>query len=143
MTTGHHFPRENRLRGRSVFAALFTNGKTFNQYPFRITWKMPVSTEPQGEALQAAFVVPKRNFKKAVHRNLLRRRMKEAFRLQQDELRQTLAETGLKLRFVCIYSAKEESPYSEIEKKIIVTLQRLVHEVKMANSGLSTHDEVH
>jgi ribonuclease P protein component len=122
------FKREERLRGRKVFAELFAKGKTFGLNPFRVTWLLISDEKGKSIPLQAAFVVPKRNFKKASHRNRIRRKMKEAYRLNKNELRRILDGQGKRLIFTCVYSSREESQYAEIEHKIIVTLQRLAKE---------------
>ena len=133
------FMRTERLRGRKLFAELFAKGKTFAVNPFRVTWLVAGAGDGKAIPLQAAFVVPKRNFKKAAHRNRIRRRMKEAYRLNKNELREALAKEGKQLHFTCVYSAKEECPYAEIEHKIIVTLQRLAKET----SGISAIPVIH
>ena len=128
----YSFKRNERLRGRKNFAELFDKGKVFTLSPFRITW-MIVTGKDHKFPLQAAFVVPKRNFKKASDRNRIRRRMKEAYRLHKNELKEIMGASGKQLVFTCVYSGREESLYPEIENKIIVTLQRLAKET----SGLS------
>jgi ribonuclease P protein component len=122
------FTKEERLRGKTVFTRLFSQGRSFNVPPFRITWQLLPAGSRKGDLIQAAFVVPKRNFKKATARNLLRRRMKEAYRIHKEDLRIQLTEKGKMLIFVCVYNSKEPFLFSEIESKIIVTLQRLAKE---------------
>jgi ribonuclease P protein component len=80
--------------------------------------------------VRAAFVVPKRNFKKASQRNRIRRRMKEAYRLNKKPFISSFPAEGHDLIFTCVYTAREETEYVEILKKIIVTLQRLEREIK-------------
>jgi ribonuclease P protein component len=125
--------REERLRGRKLFSGLFARGKTFALNPFRVTWLLIDTEDGKNSPLQAAFVVPKRNFKKAAHRNLIRRRMKEAYRLNKNELSASLQKEGKGLIFTCVFASREECQYAEIEHKIIVTLQRLAKET----SGIS------
>jgi ribonuclease P protein component len=122
------FSRQERLRGKTVFTRLFEKGRTFHVPPYRITWQVVPDAGTERECLQAAFVVPKRNFKKAHDRNRIRRRMKEAYRLNKNDLRLLLRERGKTLIFACLYTGKEECLYPEIENKIIVTLQRLAKE---------------
>jgi len=67
------------------------------------------------------FIVPKRKIKKAVKRNLIRRRMKEAYRLNKS----LLPNTNNKMLLAFVYIGTNASAYSEIEQKIILTLQKL------------------
>jgi ribonuclease P protein component len=125
----YSFTREERLRGRKVFTDMFSKGRSLHIPPYRITWQAAAAVQGR-ECLQAAFVVPKRNFKKASQRNRIRRRMKEAYRMHKSALRNQLTETGGNLLFVCLYTGREECLYPEIESKIIVTLQRLAKETR-------------
>ena len=66
--------------------------------------------------------IPKRNFKKAVDRNRLKRRIKEVWRLNKTEI-EIIDSTFFDL-FI-IYSAKEEMTYSQIEAKFILLLKQI------------------
>ena len=69
--------------------------------------------------------IPKKNFKKAVTRNLIKRRVKEAYRLNKYLLAD-VANTFPKLQIGYIYTAKEILPYQLIEAKLKKTLYRLI-----------------
>lgn len=74
-----------RLKSEISIQALFSKGKSFVAYPLRICYA------PSGDAQTKIMVsVPKRLFKRAVKRNLLKRRIREAYRLRQDIFSQTL-----------------------------------------------------
>jgi ribonuclease P protein component len=77
---------------------------------------------------QVLMSVPKYNFHKAVQRNLIRRRMKEAFRLNKQLLYHRLSENGNQIVFSITYTAKEIVTYDLIQTKIILLLQRLIEE---------------
>jgi ribonuclease P protein component len=127
------FKKQERLRGRTTFANLFANGRSFQLSPYKITWLFVPQPIEDTIPLQVAFIVPKRNFKKAVHRNRIRRRMKEAYRLHKNSFLESFPLTNRKLIVAFYYTAKEEKLYPEIESKIIVTLQQLAKETRKAN----------
>jgi ribonuclease P protein component len=79
--------------------------------------------------IQFALSVPKKNFKHAVDRNLLRRRIREAYRLQKDELYLALPNNQKQYSFMVLYTAKETLPYSEIEKGIRKMIRKFLVEV--------------
>ncbi len=75
--------------------------------------------------IKVAFTVPKKHFKKAVTRNLIKRRMKEAWRLHQRDYVHTLAENNLSSKIIIIYLGKEVLPYKNIEKGTKKLLRKL------------------
>jgi ribonuclease P protein component len=118
------FPKSARLNSKKAIGQLFQNGNSFLDFPFRVLW---INTElTHLPHLQVAFSVPKRRFKKAVDRNLLKRRMREAFRKNQSALKNTLTSNDKRVQLMLIYVADRKMTYSEMELKIILILQRLV-----------------
>ncbi|MBL4708315.1 MAG: ribonuclease P protein component [Flavobacteriales bacterium] len=115
--------KEERIYKRDEIKALFSKSDSFNVFPFKVL-HIEVPTEQQ-ENLKFAVSVPKRLFKKAVDRNHLKRRVKEAYRINRNELKNKLIDSDKKLHFMLIYIAKEQLEYDFIQKKIILTLQRL------------------
>lgn len=72
-----------------------------------------------------AVSVPKRLFKRAVDRNLLKRRIREAYRLQKPVFLEFLHASELSLQVVIQYRGREIESYQTIEKKMRVALDRL------------------
>lgn len=120
----HTFKKEERLSSKKLMDELFESGKSVTEYPIRIIWKECElnSSYP----VQLAIAVPKKLFKRAVHRNLLKRRIREAYRKNKDGIYKTLAGKGKKIAMVILFSGKEALSYEEIEKKLMVTLQKLI-----------------
>jgi ribonuclease P protein component len=69
--------------------------------------------------------VPKSLFPKASSRNLLKRRIREAYRRNKQTLYDQLAGNGKEIILIITYNTRETLPYEEIRHKIIVLLQRL------------------
>lgn len=120
------FSRDERLRSRRLIQTLFKTGKNINESPFRIKWMF--LAHAQEMPVQVMMSVPKYNFKKAVTRNLIRRRMKEAFRLNKENLCASLISANRYLALSITYSAKEILPFEFIQQKIILILHRLMVE---------------
>ncbi|MEM9527422.1 MAG: ribonuclease P protein component [Bacteroidota bacterium] len=129
------FQRGERLKSRKEIDRLFgKEGRSMNAYPLRMVYAK--AEEIRGDfAYQASFVVPKRRFKKAVDRNLLKRRVREAFRRNKQLLTRARpqvpreddeAETQSQYALMFIYTGKEAMPYAYIERKMRKLLGQLV-----------------
>lgn len=97
----HSLPRNERLRSLGAVRRLFSDGESGFIFPFRYVWFADPDTERSVEVL---FSVPKKFHKRANKRNLLRRRTKEAYRLQKQIL--TVGDAR-NLDLALIYSSKE------------------------------------
>ena len=69
--------KDEILSKRDDINLLFSEGKHFKEFPFKVLHRK--ATENDGTSLQFGASIPKRLFKKAVDRNLLKRRCKEAY----------------------------------------------------------------
>ena len=69
--------------------------------------------------------VSKRFFKRAVKRNLLKRRTREAYRLSREALRRSVRETGVEIDVALVYSVKECQSYRSIAYAVQRILERI------------------
>ena len=79
----YSFKKEERLCNVKLIEKLFTEGSSFLVYPFRIVWLSEVNTSSY--PVQVLISVPKKRFKRAVDRNLIKRRIREVYRLNKLE----------------------------------------------------------
>lgn len=115
------FPKSERLHSRKQIEELFELGTSFTIYPLKVVYlkKLLESTQKN----QVLISTPKKNFKKSVDRNKLKRRIKEAYRLHKQVLENKQA--GFYLLIGYIYVGKEISNYHIIEEKLKLSLMRL------------------
>ena len=80
--------------------------------------------------LQMGVSVGKRHFKRAVDRNLLKRRIREAYRKQKHELKETLTASGISMDIFLVYSNARISDYAEIDLAMQQGLTILLEKIK-------------
>ncbi len=120
----HTFKKEERLCNKKLIDELFHNGSSFLCYPFKASWL--IIDEPWQIPAQILFSVSKKRFKRAVDRNLVKRRMREAYRLnKQQQLYDLLNSAGKRIALSVGYIGKEIAPYELIEKKMLKLLTQL------------------
>jgi ribonuclease P protein component len=115
MTKPYALAKSERLSSLTAVRRLFKDGASGFVYPFRYMYITDESTTPSVEVL---FSVPKRYHKRANKRNTLRRRMKEAYRLNKASLAESATQRGVDMDIALVYSAKEVLPYKTIENAI-------------------------
>lgn len=115
----HTFSKAERLKSRKQIDALFGSGKSFAQYPFRVFYRW----ESQEGLPQAGVGASKRNFKRAVDRNRIKRLIREGYRLQKQVLYQSQAGPGL--RVFILYTGKDLPSFDQVLEKMGVILQKL------------------
>ncbi len=117
------FRKEERLCSRKHLDLLFKNGSSFLLYPFRVSYLF--IDEPAHVQAQVVINVPKKRYKRAVDRNLLKRRIREAYRLnKQDKLYLPLPTDRGLLLFSIQFVGKDKYEFAFIEKKLIATFKR-------------------
>ncbi len=123
MEVSYKFSKNEKLKSKAAIELLFSKGKSINAFPLRVIYLKKINSN--GTIINAGVSVPKKNIKLAVDRNLLKRRIREAYRLNNNELKIQLKKTGLEFNLMFIYTSKQILPYKEIEDKIKVILMRL------------------
>ena len=117
--------KNERLKSRKQIEYLFKDGRRFNLSFFRIFYS--ISDKPNlGDApLQAGFAAGSRNFKTAVDRNRIKRLVREAWRLQKNELKTKLSQQKKRMNVFLIYTGKELPVYSDVSISIKKIIEKL------------------
>jgi ribonuclease P protein component len=125
--------KAEKLKSTKTIEQLFKEGKSFSVVPFRVIY---ISKEAHAGQLQTAFSVSKRHFKKATDRNRIKRLMREAWRLQKNELAQKVAAGAKNFAVFIIYTGHELPEYHLVFEKAAAVIKRLT---KICNEATLTH----
>lgn len=118
------FRKEERLHKEKLIQELFEKGSSFYLYPFKV-----LALRNPDEAFsvhQVMISVSRKNYRKATDRNLIKRRIRESFRLNKNLLPITP-----KFLIAYIYTAKEILTFAQIQERLIKTLNRFDHVEKI------------
>ena len=134
--------RQERLKSRKEISELLLKGKSTFGFPFKAVYHVYSAEELSGETTPSTSVgispathrimvsVPKKNFKRAVMRNLLKRRTREAYRLNKQLLS---LQTGRRVSIMFVYVAKTELPYAAMERAVCNILYRIKEAINEEN----------
>lgn len=119
------FSKSERLCGGAV-DALFVRNKGGYVHPYRYIYKVREMGEGDEANVAVLVVVPKRNVKRAVGRNLLKRRTREAYRTQKTALIEKAVEKGKRVDIGLIYNTKEILEYKTIRDAVGEILEKVM-----------------
>ena len=120
------FGKGEKLKSRKSIDALFAQGRSVAQAPLRLKWALlPAAEAPPG--VLAGFSVSKKHFKRAVHRNRIKRLLREAYRLQKGPLLLQAQHCTLHLFF--LYTDKQLPELGTVQAAVAYCLQQLQQKI--------------
>jgi len=123
------FKKGERLCSKKQIEKLFSEGVSFLAYPLKVVY---VPTDFSGSfPARVAFAVPAKKFRKATERNLIKRRMREAYRLNKYLLHSTGLHSSRVVMF--IYIGKEMLDFHSIEKAVKRSLSLIIKNTTAPN----------
>ena len=119
--TRNTLPKKERLCGKTSISMLLAKGKFTSVPGMRFIFRK----ETGNDVDRIMVSVPKKMFKRAVKRNLLKRRIRESYRKQKHNL---TIEGGLDVLFT--YNTKEIMTYEQIYATVGQIIERINNSVK-------------
>lgn len=133
MDNRYTFTKSERLCSDKAISRLFQNGESGFVYPFRFVYLSEGAGDAETETAETTeasidrkadgcikllISVSKRYHKRANKRNLNKRRIREAYRLNNHELKQLAKDAGKNINLALIYSSKDSLDYKIIENGV-------------------------
>lgn len=125
------FSKDERLCRTKLIGEIFENGYVFHSRYFRVSWIISPVKLPA--PAQIAVSVPKKIFRLAVVRNLIRRRIREAYRKNKQQLYKYLESENIQIAFILIFRQNSVPDYQAMEKSVREALENLCVAVRKAN----------
>lgn len=133
------FNKEERLCSRKLIDLLFKDGSSFLLYPFRVSYLL--ADTPFKFPAQVVINVSKKRYKRAVDRNLVKRRCREAYRLQKhSQLYPFIADREQLLLLSVQFVGKKIYEYAFFEKKLTAVFMKLVFALDTGHKGIEAGD---
>lgn len=107
------FNKKEKLKSEKLITQLFAEGKSVMTYPLRLVY-LKTNFEDNVKA-KAGVSVSKRNFKKAVDRNRIKRLMREAYRLQKGDI---FNNSSSQYALMILYIGKETTDFETVQQKM-------------------------
>lgn len=120
------FSKSERLCSKILVERLFAGGNhSFPAFPLRIVY-MPLKPDEGTADVSILISVPKKRFKRAVKRNMVKRQIREAYRLNKHLLLDALACEGKRMALAFIWLDNKIHPTEEVERKVKKLLVHVV-----------------
>jgi ribonuclease P protein component len=118
------FCKEERLCSVKAINLLFEEGNVFYTGHFKVVWQL--SNTPQSFPARTGFSVSKKGFKLAVSRNLIKRRMREAWRKNKSKLYDHLEKKQQHILIFFVFRSSVIPDYSSIDKSVNDAIVKLI-----------------
>ncbi len=121
------FKKTERLKSQKIISGLFRDAFSFGRAPIRILWKIEKNLT-KDVPCKVVIAVPKRKIKKAVHRNRIKRLIKEVYRLNKSEVYSFFEEKGLSCHIGILYTSSKIPTFGTVNAQLKKLIENIPNE---------------
>lgn len=111
------FKKKDKLKSRKLIEKLFDEGKSVTVFPLRMLYLK--TTHEDGSVIKTGVSVSKRNFKKAVDRNRVKRLLREAYRFNKPEYFNNITTP---YALMILYIGKDANDFNSVNENLKLLL---------------------
>lgn len=119
------FPKREHLKSKSAIDNLYANGSSVTAFPLRAVF-LSSSAEPGTPTAVILISVAKRRFRQAVDRNLMKRRIREAYRLNKQPFIDELQKRSKQIAVAILYIDNRHSSTQFLQRKMQKLLSAII-----------------
>nr|WP_299386255.1 ribonuclease P protein component [Allomuricauda sp.] len=123
MLKGTSFNTKEKLKSKKLFEHLFTEGKSIKSFPIKLLY---AQCDFEDVPIKVGVVAPKKKFRNAVHRNRIKRLMRESYRLNKHLLFNNVEGN---FAFLFLYLGNKMPNANEVEKAMVGLLETFLKKV--------------
>jgi ribonuclease P protein component len=123
MAATYSYNKKEKLKSRKLLDQLFTKGRSFSVFPIKVFY-MPIA-EGADNPIKAGVGVSARNFNKAVHRNRIKRLLRECYRLHKSILSVSKEVDHKPFAVFFLFVGKEMPDFILLNEKMPLALTKL------------------
>ena len=127
MTGTFSYNKFEKLKSRKQIELLFAKGKSISAFPVKVFY-LPVENTPM-HPVQVGVGVSARNFKKAVDRNTIKRRMREAYRLHKLPLHEHLVAQQKTVAVFILWIDKQMPTTAALQDLMPAVIEKLIKQL--------------
>lgn len=120
----YSFSKIEKLKSKKQIEALFKEGKSISAYPLRMIYTKTEFTDDV--QIKTAVSVSKRNFKKAVDRNHIKRLLRETYRLNKADVFNNFT---TQYALMILYIGKDKPEFKTLNTTMKKLLEKFVSKV--------------
>ena len=118
------FNKKDKLKSQKLIEKLFLEGKSVTSFPLKLIY---LKTEVAGDhTIKAGVSVSKRNFKKAVDRNRIKRLLRECYRLNRDIYFNNISTS---YALMILYIGRDQTDFDTINSNIKILLSSFIEKI--------------